>query len=114
LDTDHFSPLSSNALWVWKEFLRGHNPILYDLGFLGGGVPPDPSEGEPSFDSLEPARYAMGDTRGIAQHAATMPRTAVRYAIEHLPPDTRDHYLKRKKQVPARQSDEPDRQDHFH
>jgi hypothetical protein len=29
------------------------------------GVPPDPSEGEPSFDSLEPARYAMGDTEQI-------------------------------------------------
>ena len=28
LDTDHFSPLSSNVLWVWKAFLRGHNPIL--------------------------------------------------------------------------------------
>jgi hypothetical protein len=67
LDTDHFSPFSSNALWVWKAFLRGHNPILYDLGILGGGVPPDPSEGNPSFDSLEPARHAMGDTRGWAE-----------------------------------------------
>ena len=67
LDTDHFSPFSSSALWVWKAFLRGHNPILYDLGILGGGVPPDPSEGNPSFDSLEPARRAMGDTRGFAE-----------------------------------------------
>ena len=39
LDTDHFSPFSSTAVWVWKSFLRGHNPILYDLGILGGGVP---------------------------------------------------------------------------
>jgi hypothetical protein len=78
LDTDHFSPLSSNALWVWKAFLRGHNPILYDLGILGGGVPPDPSEGNPSFDSLEPARHAMGDTRGFAERTNLMmmqPRT---------------------------------------
>ena len=68
LDTDHFSPLSSNTLWVWKAFLRGHNPILYDLGILSGGSsPPDPSEGNPSFDSLEPARHAMGDTRGFAE-----------------------------------------------
>jgi hypothetical protein len=67
LDTDHFSPFSSDPLWVWKAFLRGHNPILYDLGILGGGVPPDPSEGNPSFDSLEPARRAMGDTRGFAE-----------------------------------------------
>ena len=67
LDTDHFSPMSSDALWVWKAFLRGHNPILYDLGILGGGVPPDPSAGTPSFDSLEPARHAMGDTRDLAE-----------------------------------------------
>jgi hypothetical protein len=67
LDTDHFSPFSSSAVWVWKAFLRGHNPILYDLGILGGGMPPDPSEGNPSFDSLEPARHAMGDARGFAE-----------------------------------------------
>jgi hypothetical protein len=66
LDTDHFSPFSSDALWVWKAFLRGHNPILYDLGILGGGMPPDPSAGNPSFESLEPARQAMGDTRRFA------------------------------------------------
>ena len=67
LDTDHFSPFSSSAVWVWKAFLRGHNPILYDLGILGGGRPPIPSEGTPSFDSLEPTRHAMGDTRGITE-----------------------------------------------
>jgi hypothetical protein len=67
LDTDHFSPFSSDALWVWKAFLRGHHPLLYDLGILGGGVPPDPSAGTPSFDSLDPARHAMGDTRGFAE-----------------------------------------------
>jgi 3-methyladenine DNA glycosylase AlkD len=39
----------------------------------------------------------------LDRHAATMPRTALRYAIEHLPPDTRDHYLNRKKDVPAQQ-----------
>jgi DNA alkylation repair enzyme len=26
-------------------------------------------------------------------HAATMPRTTLRYAIEHLDPDERRHYL---------------------
>ena len=67
LDTDHFSPFSGSAVWVWKALLRGHNPILYDLGILGGGKPPNPSEGNPSFDSLEPARQAMGDTRGFAE-----------------------------------------------
>jgi hypothetical protein len=67
LDTDHFSPFSSTAVWVWKSFLRGHNPILYDLGILSGGVPAHPSEPNPSFDSLEPARHAMGDARGFAE-----------------------------------------------
>jgi DNA alkylation repair enzyme len=32
----------------------------------------------------------------LDRHAATMPRIALRYAIEHLPPATRDHYLNRK------------------
>ncbi len=29
----------------------------------------------------------------LDQHAATMPRTALRYAIEHLGKDVRNHYL---------------------
>jgi DNA alkylation repair enzyme len=33
----------------------------------------------------------------LDRNAATMPRTALRYAIEHLPTDTRDYYLARKK-----------------
>ena len=66
-DTDHYSPFRSDALWAWKSFLRGHNPILYDLGILGGVKPSDPSSGSPSYDSLEPARLAMGDTLRYAE-----------------------------------------------
>jgi hypothetical protein len=29
----------------------------------------------------------------LDRHAATMPRTALRYAVEHLPPQTRQHYM---------------------
>jgi len=33
----------------------------------------------------------------LDKHAATMPRTALRYAIEHLDKEQRDHYLSMKK-----------------
>jgi 3-methyladenine DNA glycosylase AlkD len=29
----------------------------------------------------------------LSRHAATMPRTALRYAVEHLDPEQRRHYL---------------------
>jgi hypothetical protein len=66
-DTDHYSPFGSDALWAWKSFLRGHNPILYDLGIVGGVNPPDPASGTPSYQSLEAARYALGDTLRFAE-----------------------------------------------
>src|SRR5215204_5315047 len=66
-DTDHYSPMKADALWAWKSFLRGHNPILYDLGIVTGVNPPDSSSGSPPFASLEPARYAMGDTLRFAR-----------------------------------------------
>ncbi|MFC6079884.1 DUF6298 domain-containing protein [Sphaerisporangium aureirubrum] len=58
-DTDHFAPGQGDALWVWKAFLRGHNPILMDYGLIDG-VPSSP-------DAFEPARQAMGDTRRFAE-----------------------------------------------
>jgi hypothetical protein len=41
-----------------------------DFGIIGGVNPPDPSStspGVPSFESFEPARYAMGDTLRYAE-----------------------------------------------
>ena len=76
-DTDHYAPMGSDALWAWKSFLRGHNPVLYDLGIVSGVPPADPAAGAPSYDSLEPARHALGDTRRMAARvdlAALEPR----------------------------------------
>jgi 3-methyladenine DNA glycosylase AlkD len=45
----------------------------------------------------------------LDKHAATMPRTALRYAIEHLDEEQRDHYLNKKKAPEAGQDQEGDR-----
>ena len=55
-----------NALWVWKSFLRGHNPILMGFGIIDVADPFDLSLGIPSYESFEPARFAMGDTLRFA------------------------------------------------
>jgi hypothetical protein len=58
--------MAADAIWPWKAFTRGQNPILYDLGILGGVAPEDPSAGMPSYESMEPARLALGDIRRLA------------------------------------------------
>jgi hypothetical protein len=45
-------------------------PILYDLGIVGGVNPPDPSSGTPSYESLEAARFALGDTVRYSQRTS--------------------------------------------
>lgn len=59
LDTDHVWGIGGTADWVWKSFLRGHNPLFMD-----------PYEGlvlgkrfDPKF---EPVRRALGEVRRIA------------------------------------------------
>jgi hypothetical protein len=66
-DTDHYAAGHGDALWAWKSFLRGHNPILMDFGIIDVVNPLDPSLGVPSYESFEPARHAMGDTLRYAQ-----------------------------------------------
>jgi hypothetical protein len=66
-DTDHYAPGGGDALWAWKSFLRGHNPILMDYGIIDVVNPLNPSLGVPSYESLEAARYAMGDTLRLAE-----------------------------------------------
>jgi len=92
-DTDHYSLFKSDALWAWKSFLRGHNPILYDLGIVGGvdpaGPSPEDGSGAPSYASFEPARHAMGDTLRYAQRMRLVemePRgdlSSTGYALAH-------------------------------
>lgn len=58
LDTDHIWGVGGNAGWVWKSFLRGHNPIFmdpYDGSVLGADR------------GWEPIRAAMGHTRRVAE-----------------------------------------------
>jgi hypothetical protein len=67
-DTDHYAR-AADALWAWKSFLRGHHPILMDYGLIGGVEPSGstgPEAGVPPFEAFEPARWAMGDTRRLA------------------------------------------------
>ncbi len=52
-DTDHLWGIGGNADWVWRTFLRGHNPIFmdpYKRDILEGG----------SFEQWEPVRRALG------------------------------------------------------
>ena len=45
----------------------------------------------------QPVDPALSLRDFLDRNAATMPRTALRYAIERLPSDARDYYLNRKK-----------------
>src|SRR5207247_10130029 len=60
-DTDHYAAGRGDALWVWKSFLRGHHPMLMDFGIINVSSPLDPSLGVLSYESFDPARYAMDD-----------------------------------------------------
>ncbi len=77
LDTDHLWGHGINARWVWKSFLRGHNPIFMDPWWplylesdpavtpwaYVGGVTKDQRD----YPDYEPARWAMHDTREYAE-----------------------------------------------
>jgi hypothetical protein len=68
LDTDHIWGVGGNAAWVWKAFLRGHNPLFmdpYDGSVLGRD------------QGWEGIRAALGHTRKLADRinlAAMQPR----------------------------------------
>ncbi len=59
LDTDHIWGIGGNPAWVWKSFLRGHNPIFmdpYDHRVLGKGP----------TNRWDDVRQAMGQSRRLA------------------------------------------------
>ena len=60
LDTDHIWGVGGNPEWVWKSFVRGHNPLFmdpYDHAVLGTGDP----------QQWEPLRRSLGHTRRLAE-----------------------------------------------
>lgn len=60
LDTDHVFAIGGDKDWVWKSFLRGHNPIFMDPF-------QEVAEGKYDVLAIERARVAMGHTRTYAQ-----------------------------------------------
>jgi hypothetical protein len=60
LDTDHLWGVGGDRAWVWKSFLRGHNPIFMDP-YRGHGF--DPQQ-EPQWAAI---RRAMGHTAEFAR-----------------------------------------------
>jgi hypothetical protein len=70
LDTDHIWGIGGNGPWVWKSFIRGHNPLFmdpYDGSVLAGRFDPQ----------WEPVRRNLGHVRRLANRldlAAMTPR----------------------------------------
>jgi hypothetical protein len=60
LDTDHVWGVGGNQAWVWKSFLRGHNPLFMDP--YDGAV-----LGEPFDPRWEPIRRSLGFARELAE-----------------------------------------------
>ena len=72
-DTDHLWGIGGNQAWVWKSFLRGHNPLFMDP--YKGRVLGD--ELDPEFD---PVRRSLGYTLRYANRmnlAEMSPRNAL-------------------------------------
>ncbi|MBE7529425.1 MAG: fibronectin type III domain-containing protein [Ardenticatenaceae bacterium] len=74
-DTDHIWGIGGDREWVWKSFVRGHNPIFMDPYNCSPVWPPNPcNPNDPVWVSL---RLNMGYARAYADRmnlAAMMPR----------------------------------------
>jgi hypothetical protein len=91
LDSDHvffnevFDKPLAGTNWVWKSFMRGHNPILMENIFVDStGRAFNVTVDDPGYKA---ARIAMGQTRGYAKRinlARMVPHgelTSTRYAL---------------------------------
>lgn len=70
LDTDHLWGIGGDRAWVWKSFLRGHNPIFMD-------TLPEITEHVLKYPKAAEVRAALGHTRFFAERmnlAAMTPR----------------------------------------
>jgi hypothetical protein len=65
LDTDHLWGVGGDAVWVWKAFTRGHNPIFMDPW-------EDPIHGAAIRPALVAARGALGHTAAYARRMDLM------------------------------------------
>ncbi len=65
-DTDHLWGIGGNQAWVWKSFLRGHNPIFMDpyCSTLFRRQGAEPGELDKTWD---PIRRSLGYTRRFAE-----------------------------------------------
>lgn len=73
LDTDHIWGVGGNVGWVWRSFIRGHNPIFMDP-YDGSIV------GKPDDPQWPPIRAALGHARRVADEmnlAAAKPNDAL-------------------------------------
>ena len=64
-DTDHLCGICGSIAWVWKSFVRGHNPILMD-GYDNSRGVSDPAY-DPKDPKWESIRRNLGFARSYAQ-----------------------------------------------
>lgn len=88
LDTDHVWGIGGNPAWVWKSFLRGHNPLFmdpYDGEVLGKRFDPQ----------WEPVRRSLGFVRRLSERidlAAMTPHNALA-STQYCLADSGSEYL---------------------
>lgn len=105
-DTDHLWGEGGNPQWVWKSFIRGHNPIFMDrlVPLTKGLIPWSAVPPADEIPQAEEIRKAMGVTRMVAERielAKMFPKpdlASTRYCLAnprkeylvYLPPNTKE------------------------